>query len=143
MKGVAPTAVLEALPAAPDPFAAALVIAVERHRGAAEDLVRSAAVGWTLERMAVVDRLVLLLATAELMEPEGPPVPVVMNEAVELAKTYSTEESGRFVNGVLRTVAAALTPTSTAAPTSTATPTSTAAPTSTATPSAASGPAPW
>jgi len=109
MKGVDPAAVLAALPATPDAFAVALVTAVQRHRTAAEDLVRSAAVGWTLERMAVVDRLVLLLATAELMEPDGPPVPVVMDEAVELAKTYSTEESGRFVNGVLRTVASSLT----------------------------------
>lgn len=113
LKGVEPTAVLAALPAAPDAFAAALVTAVQRHRSAAESLVRSAAVGWTLERMAVVDRLVLLLATAELMEPDGPPTAVVMDEAVELAKTYSTEESGRFVNGVLRTVASAVASTST------------------------------
>lgn len=108
MKGMDPAAVLDALPARPDAFAVDLVMSVQRHRAAAEDLVRSAAVGWTLERMAVVDRLVLLLATAELMEPAGPPVPVVMDEAVELAKTYSTEESGRFVNGVLRTVASSL-----------------------------------
>jgi N utilization substance protein B len=54
----------------------------------------------------VVDRLVLRLAVAELLDAAGPPVAVVIDEAVELAKTYSTEESGGFVNGVLSTVAA-------------------------------------
>ena len=66
--------------------------------------------GWPLDRMAVVDRLVLRLAVAELLDPDGPPVAVVIDEAVELAKTYSTEESGRFVNGVLSTVAAQVRP---------------------------------
>ena len=49
--------------------------------------------------MAVIDRLVLRLAVAELLDPDGPPPAVVIDEAVELAKTYSTDESGRFVNG--------------------------------------------
>ena len=66
--------------------------------------------GWSIDRMAVVDRLVLRLAVAELLDPTGPPVAVVIDEAVELAKTYSTEESGRFVNGVLSTVAAQVRP---------------------------------
>ena len=52
--------------------------------------------------MAVVDRLVLRLAVAELLDPAGPPAAVVIDEAVELAKTYSTDESGGFVNGILR-----------------------------------------
>jgi N utilization substance protein B len=56
--------------------------------------------------MAVIDRLVLRLAVAELLDPDGPPSAVVIDEAVELAKTYSTDESGRFVNGIL----AAITP---------------------------------
>jgi N utilization substance protein B len=55
--------------------------------------------------MAVIDRLVLRLAVAELLEENGPPVAVVIDEAVELAKTYSTDDSGGFVNGVLSTVA--------------------------------------
>ncbi|HEY5245552.1 MAG TPA: transcription antitermination factor NusB, partial [Acidimicrobiales bacterium] len=58
-----------------------------------------------IDRMAVVDRLVLRLAVAELLDPDGPPVAVVIDEAVELAKTYSTEDSGSFVNGILSTVA--------------------------------------
>ena len=51
-------------------------------------------------------RLVLRLAVAELLDPDGPPTAVVIDEAVELAKEYSTDESGRFVNGVLSTVSA-------------------------------------
>jgi N utilization substance protein B len=55
--------------------------------------------------MAVIDRLVLRLAVAELEDPEGPPTAVVIDEAVELAKAYSTDESGAFVNGILSTIA--------------------------------------
>lgn len=105
MKGVAPSEVVASLAVPPDPFAAALVVSAESRRAEADRLVADAAVGWPLDRMAVVDRLVLRLAVAELLDPAGPPVAVVLDEAVELAKTYSTEESGGFVNGVLSTVA--------------------------------------
>ncbi len=106
LKGQAPADVVAALPVAPDPFATSLVTACASARPEADALIADASVGWPLDRMAVVDRLVLELAVAELLDPEGPPVPVVIDEAVELAKTYSTEESGGFVNGVLSTVAA-------------------------------------
>ena len=106
MKGEPPGAVLRELAVPADRFAAELVTAAERHREAADAMVADASVGWPLERMAVVDRLVLRMAVAELLEPGGPPTPVILDEAVELAKTYSTEESGAFVNGILRTVAA-------------------------------------
>ena len=66
--------------------------------------------GWPIDRLAVLDRLVLRLAVAELLSPDGPPMPVVIDEAVELAKSYSTEASGGFVNGVLSTVAAQVRP---------------------------------
>jgi N utilization substance protein B len=105
MKAQSPGEVVAALPVPPDPFAAQLVERAERHQGEADRLITAASIGWPLERLAVVDRLVLRLAVAELLEPDGPPVAVVIDEAVELAKTYSTEESGRFVNGVLATVA--------------------------------------
>ncbi len=71
----------------------------------ADERISAAAVGWPLDRMAVIDRIVLRLAVAELLDPEGPPTAVVIDEAVELVKAYSTEESGRFVNGVLATIA--------------------------------------
>lgn len=106
MKGEPPAEVVAALPVAPDGFARALVEGAETHREEADVLIAQAAVGWPLDRMAVVDRLVLRLAVAELLDRQGPPVAVVIDEAVELAKTYSTDESGRFVNGILSTVAA-------------------------------------
>lgn len=105
MKGERPAAVVAALPVPPDPMAARLVAATEAESSRADRLIEAASVGWPLERLAVVDRLVLRLAVAELLDPAGPPVAVVLDEAVELAKTYSTEDSGRFVNGVLSTVA--------------------------------------
>ena len=106
MKGETPVAVLAALPVPADPFTAGLVAAVGRHGRRADALVAEASVGWQLERMAVVDRLVLRMAVSELLEPGGPPTAVVIDEAVELAKTYSTEDSGAFVNGILSTIAA-------------------------------------
>ena len=66
--------------------------------------------GWPLERMAVLDRLTLRLAVAELLDPAGPPTAVVIDEAVELVKVYSTDESGAFVNGILSTIAADVRP---------------------------------
>jgi N utilization substance protein B len=56
--------------------------------------------GWSPERLAGTDRAILRLAAFELLH-LGTPAPVVINEAIELAKAYSTEDSGRFVNGVL------------------------------------------
>ncbi|MGH9083381.1 MAG: transcription antitermination factor NusB [Acidimicrobiales bacterium] len=105
LKGARPSAVVAALPVPPDPFAAALVAGADAHREEADRLVAGAAIGWSLDRMAVLDRLLLRLAVAELLDPDGPPVAVVIDEAVELAKAYSTEESGGFVNGVLSAVA--------------------------------------
>ncbi len=63
-------------------------------------LIARVAEHWTLERMATVDRNILRMAIYELVSTDTP-VGVVINEAVELAKRYSTEESGRFVNGML------------------------------------------
>ena len=105
LKGQAPSEVVASLAVAPDAFARALVAGAETRRAEADELIADASVGWPLDRMAVVDRLVLRLAVSELLDPAGPPVAVVIDEAVELAKTFSTEESGAFVNGVLSTVA--------------------------------------
>ncbi|MFO7172626.1 MAG: transcription antitermination factor NusB [Bacillota bacterium] len=59
---------------------------------------------WPLERMAVVDRNILRIGLYELFHIPSVPPPVVANEAVELAKAYSTADSGRFVNGILGSV---------------------------------------
>ncbi len=66
--------------------------------------------GWTVERMPAVDRCVLRIATYELLGEPEVPVAVVLDEAVDLAKEYSTEDSGRYVNGVLSGVASEVRP---------------------------------
>jgi N utilization substance protein B len=87
-----------------------LVAGVAATREEADRRIAAASVGWPLDRMAVIDRLVLRLAVAELLDPDGPPTAVVIDEAVELAKTYSTDESGRFVNGILAAITPELRP---------------------------------
>jgi transcription antitermination protein NusB len=77
-----------------------LVLGTREHLDGIDALIRDVAEHWTLERMATVDRNVLRMAIFELRHTETP-VGVIINEAVELAKQYSTEESGRFVNGML------------------------------------------
>jgi transcription antitermination protein NusB len=64
------------------------------------------ATGWRVERMPPVDRNILRIALWELRRRRDTPVPVVISEAVRLAKTYSTARSGGFVNGVLSKLAA-------------------------------------
>jgi N utilization substance protein B len=104
-RGQAPSEVLASLAAAPDPFASRLVAGVESRAAEVDRLIRRYSVDWAPERMPVVDRCILRLAVWELLE-TGTPVAAVISEAVELAKAYSTESSGRFVNGVLASVAA-------------------------------------
>ena len=65
---------------------------------------------WSLDRMPVVDRALLRLGTYELGWCPGVPTAVAITEAVELAKQYSTKDSGRFVNGLLSRIAAELRP---------------------------------
>jgi N utilization substance protein B len=108
LKSLSPKAVLAELAAPPDPFATALIEAVEQNIAQIDRLLSSASVDWELSRMPVVDLSVLRMAVAELICWPETPVAVVLDEAVELAKQYSTEESGRFVNGVLSTVATEL-----------------------------------
>jgi N utilization substance protein B len=102
--------VMAALAVSPDPYTVTLVTGVADHAARIDDLISSAAVGWELDRMPVVDRTILRLATGELLAAPAVPVAVVIDEAVELAKQYSTEQSGKFVNGVLSTIAAQVRP---------------------------------
>ncbi len=106
LKGESPLRVVDDLAVPPDPFVRTLLEHTVATRDEADRRIAGASVGWPLERMAVIDRLVLRLAVSELLDPEGPPVAVVIDEAVELVKAYSTDESGRFVNGILATIAA-------------------------------------
>jgi N utilization substance protein B len=74
-------------------------------RESLDEAIGDAATGWRVERMPPVDRNILRLALWELRNRPGTPMPVVISEAVRLAKTYSTERSGGFVNGVLSRLA--------------------------------------
>ncbi|MCB1246981.1 MAG: transcription antitermination factor NusB [Acidimicrobiia bacterium] len=84
--------------------ASRLVDGVREHRVAIDEAIEAVAIDWRIERMPAVDRTVLRIAVYEILFTDTPPA-VVINEAVEIAKTYSTERSGPFVNGVLDTVA--------------------------------------
>jgi N utilization substance protein B len=110
-KGTSPTAVIADLPLAPDRFAADLVTGVEERSAEIDRMIATHSIGWSVDRMPVIDRSLLRLATFELLGRPDVPTGVVISEAVELAKQYSTDESGRFVNGVLSAVAGAARPT--------------------------------
>ncbi len=91
------------------PDQAELVDDVVRHlatQGGAVDAALGAALtSWPLERLAATDRAVLRIAAAELYARAGSPARVVIDEAIEIARQFGSEESGRFVNGVLDQVA--------------------------------------
>src|SRR5918996_814204 len=89
----------------PDPYTVELVGGVERLLPELDERIRAAAEHWTVERMPLVDRNLLRLATFELLARPEVPTPVVLDQAIELAKLLSTADSGRFVNGVLGQVA--------------------------------------
>jgi transcription antitermination protein NusB len=105
-KGTTAEAVLAALPAPPDQLAELLVTGVATHRARIDGLLAAHAHDWTIERMPATDRTVARIGIFELLERPDVPTAVVLDEAVELAKRYGgTDDSGRFVNGVLSAVA--------------------------------------
>jgi N utilization substance protein B len=83
------------------PFAEKLVRGVRQNLGDIDALIQSASKNWRLERMARVDRNLLRLAVYELKHAEDVPAKVAINEAIEIAKRYGTNESPAFVNGIL------------------------------------------
>lgn len=103
-------ATLEALPVAADAMATKLVQGVDAHREQIDALLRKYSRTWTLERMPVIDRSVLRIAVFELLASPEVPTAVIIDEAVELAKSYGTDDSGKFVNGMLSSISAAVRP---------------------------------
>ena len=96
---------LDGLPLDPVAYARSAFEGIEDHLVEIDELVASHAQGWTVERLPNVDRAILRLGVWELIaQPDVPPA-VVIDEAVELAKEYSTEKSSAFVNGVLDSIA--------------------------------------
>lgn len=97
--------VLAAQVLAPDEYADTLVRGVVEHRQELDELIARLVRGWSLERMATLDLVVLRVACFELARRPDVPRGVVLAEAVELAGRYGTDESARFVNGVLAAAA--------------------------------------
>jgi transcription antitermination protein NusB len=85
-------------------FANALMRGTIERVKEADDLIASHARNWRVERMAVIDRLVLRLAIYELLSEDDTPAKVIINEALELARTFSGEEPVPFINGILDAV---------------------------------------
>ena len=84
------------------PFCEDLVKGTVAHLPQIDKLICAYAKNWTLSRMSAVDRSILRMATYEMLfSSENTPVPAIIDEAIELAKKFSTENSGKFINGLL------------------------------------------
>lgn len=103
-RGLDVDAILASLVLPPDPYTVTLLRAAEEHRQDAEARIAAKSRGWTLARMPVLDRLIMRLAVAELLTQPDVPTAVVLAEATELAGRFSTDDSSRFVNGVLAAI---------------------------------------
>ncbi|MEY4819571.1 MAG: transcription antitermination protein NusB [Actinomycetota bacterium] len=98
------TSIVESQVLAVDDLVLEIVHGVDGVTAFADEIIAENAIGWTLARMPVIDLIVLRIAIFELKSRPDVPTAVILNEAVELAKTFSTDESGRFVNGILSTI---------------------------------------
>jgi len=103
-KGASADSVLEELVVPADEAVQEIVLGVAGHAERIDEIISSFAEGWTIERMPTIDRLILRMAIFEILERPTVPLAVVIDEAVELAKRFSTDDSGRYVNGVLGAV---------------------------------------
>ena len=91
-------------------YAEVLVRGVTEHREEIDRIIQEHSANWRMDRMARVDRNVLRIATFELMHRQDVPHKVAINEAIEVAKRFGTEESGAFINGLLDKVAQRIRP---------------------------------
>lgn len=108
MKGTGADEILAALPVEPDGFSAELVAGVGANQDDLDEVISAHARNWDVDRMPALDRAILRIATFELIHRPDVPTAVVISEAVELAKAYSTDDSSRYVNGVLSAIAGAV-----------------------------------
>ncbi|HEY8547512.1 MAG TPA: transcription antitermination factor NusB [Acidimicrobiales bacterium] len=110
-KGTDVEAIVDALPLPPDPLTLELVRGVARHRDRIDELLAArVAPRWSLARLAAVDRAILRLAAYELLGAPDRSQALIINEALVLARRFGTDDSPRFVNGVLSAVAAEVRP---------------------------------
>ena len=110
LRGLSAAELLAELPVEPDEYARRIVLGADDHRDDIDALIRKYSEHWSLERMPVIDRALLRLGTYELAWVIETPKGAVITEAVELAKQYSTKDSGRFVNGLLARISAEVRP---------------------------------
>jgi transcription antitermination protein NusB len=82
-------------------FTQSLIAGVKEHQTQIDDMIKEVAENWRLDRMAAIDRNILRLGAYEVLFRDEIPAKVAINEALELAKRYSTAQSSRFVNGIL------------------------------------------
>lgn len=87
------------------PYAWKLLQGVQEKKGEIDLLISRQAVNWRLERMSLIDRNILRLAVFEMRYQDDVPLSVAINEAVEIAKRYSTDDSAPFINGILDGIA--------------------------------------
>jgi len=103
--GRAPSDVLAAQDVPTDEFAAAMVQAIDQHQDELDALLEKYSRGWTVDRMPVIDRVVLRMGAFELLHRPDVPTGACLSEAVDLVSQYSTEKSSSFVNGLLARIA--------------------------------------
>jgi transcription antitermination protein NusB len=85
-------------------FAKQLILKVIEHTKELDDLIKQHAEHWEFSRIAIIDRIVLRMSICELLHFDDIPPKVSMNEAIEIARTFSTDKSDKFVNGILDAV---------------------------------------
>lgn len=106
IKDTSPSELLHSLQIEESDFVRERLVGIELHRPEIEELIRSHSRGWSIDRMPLLDLCILWLALYELLyQPDAIPTPVAISEAVELAKNFSTSESGKFINGILSAIA--------------------------------------
>jgi N utilization substance protein B len=98
----------ESLTEAQAQFARDLLTGVIEKRPAIDDVIRQAAPQWPVDQISAIDRNILRLAIREILMNNGAPIRAAINEAVELAKLYGSDNSAKFVNGVLGSVSLSL-----------------------------------
>jgi N utilization substance protein B len=105
IKGRPAALIVSELNVRPDNYVLALLNSAEQHQARAEELISEFSIDWPLDRIALIDRLIMTLAIGEMLMENAPPIAVILDEAVEMAKVFSTDGSSSFVNGVLSSVA--------------------------------------
>jgi N utilization substance protein B len=104
VKAIPASEVLDALVVPVEDSVREIVLGVGERQPEIDAIISAHAEGWTIERMPSIDLQILRMGVFEILARPDVPVAVVLDEAVELAKRFSTDDSGRYVNGVLAAI---------------------------------------